>query len=58
MRSLTHLDLTHLDLTHLDKSRQISGVIYLKLAELPFISLLLVFIYPFFFACPQVTEPS
>jgi exopolysaccharide production protein ExoQ len=36
-------------LTDLDTSRQISGVTYLKLAELLFVSLLLVYTYPFAF---------
>src|SRR5216683_2689455 len=37
-------------LTTSDANRQISGIIYSKIAELLFIGLLLVFIYPFFFA--------
>jgi exopolysaccharide production protein ExoQ len=37
-------------LTHSDRNRQISAVLYSKITELLFVGLLLVFIYPFFFA--------
>jgi len=44
-------------MNHLDASRQVSGVVYRTLARLLFISLLLLFIYPFFLIVSGV-DPS